>query len=437
MPYKKILEIADILNGFAFQSKRYVENGIRVIRIANVQDGKIVDEQPCFYPSETRNEIEKYMLKEGDLLVSLTGNVGRVGLIPGDMLPAALNQRVCCLRLKKDNIDLKYLFLYLRRKDFVRECIKASKGVAQLNLSTKWLENYEIPLPSLSEQKRIVNKIEELFSELDSAVDTLKKTKEQLAVYRQSVLECAFEGKYTIDWRKLNKYSASEFKKELYKKRCDAGNTSEYQLMEEINLPSIPKGWDWIFVGDIVTFPEYGTSKKSLKNGDVPVLRMGNMKNGLIDWNDLVYSDDEEDNKKYHLHDQDVLFNRTNSPEHVGKTSIFKGKQEAIFAGYIIRINQLPEINAQYLTYFMNSHTAKKYSNKVKTDGVNQSNINGKKLLSYPFPLCTRAEQDKIVDEIDIRLSKCDSIEKTVNDALIQADAMRQSILKKAFEGSL
>ena len=172
MPYKKILEIADILNGFAFQSKRYVENGIRVIRIANVQDGKIVDEQPCFYPSETKNEIEKYMLKEGDLLVSLTGNVGRVGLIPGDMLPAALNQRVCCLRLKKDNIDLKYLFLYLRRKDFVRECIKASKGVAQLNLSTKWLENYEIPLPSLSEQKRIVDKIEELFSELDSAVET-------------------------------------------------------------------------------------------------------------------------------------------------------------------------------------------------------------------------------------------------------------------------
>lgn len=303
-----------------------------------------------------------------------------------------------------------------------------------------WIQQYskiKVAVPSLSEQKRIVNKIEELFSELDSAVETLKKTKEQLAVYRQSVLECAFEGEYTIDWRKQNKYSVSEFKKELYKKRCDARNTSEYQLMEEISLPSIPKGWDWVFVGDIVTSPEYGTSKKSLKNGEVPVLRMGNMKNGSIDWDDLVYSNDEEDNKKYRLHDQDVLFNRTNSPEHVGKTSIFKGEQEAIFAGYIIRINQLPEINAQYLTYYMNSHTAKKYSNKVKTDGVNQSNINGKKLLSYPFPLCTRGEQDKIVDEIEIRLSKCDSIEKTVNDALTQANAMRQSILKKAFDGSL
>ena len=330
----------------------------------------------------------------------------------------------------KECADAKFLYYYtlLLTKKMI------DKGYAR---HYQFLEKMEVNIPSFDEQKRIVNKIEELFSELDSAVETLKKTKEQLAVYRQSVLECAFEGKYTIDWRKLNKYSVSEFKKELYKKRCDVGNTSEYQFMEEISLPSIPKGWDWVFVGDIVTSPEYGTSKKSLKNGKVPVLRMGNMKNGSIDWDDLVYSNDEEDNKKYRLHDQDVLFNRTNSPEHVGKTSIFKGEQEAIFAGYIIRINQLPEINAQYLTYYMNSHTAKKYSNKVKTDGVNQSNINGKKLLSYPFPLCTRGEQDKIVDEIEIRLSKCDSIEKTVNDALIQANAMRQSILKKAFEGSL
>ena len=437
MQYKKVTDIADILNGYAFKSQRYVEKGIRVIRIANVQDGKIIDEQPCFYPDDSSEEIERYMLREGDLLISLTGNVGRVGLLPKYMLPAALNQRVCCLRLKNDAVDLNYLYLYLRRKDFVRECTKASKGVAQLNLSTRWIENYTIPIPSIDEQKRIVNKIEELFSELDSAVETLKKTKEQLDVYHQSVLERAFEGKYTIDWRKLNKYSVNEFKKELYKKRCDAGNVSEYQLMEEVSLPSIPKGWEWVSVGDIVTSPEYGTSKKSLKNGKVPVLRMGNMKNGSIDWDDLVYSNDEEDNKKYRLHDQDVLFNRTNSSEHVGKTSIFKGEQDAIFAGYIIRINQLPEINAQYLTYYMNSHTAKKYSNKVKTDGVNQSNINGKKLLSYPFPLCTRSEQDKIVDEIEIRLSKCDGIEKTVSDALIHADAMRQSILKKAFEGSL
>ena len=303
-----------------------------------------------------------------------------------------------------------------------------------------WIQQYskiKVEIPSLSEQKRIVNKIEELFSELDSAVETLKKTKEQLTVYRQSVLKSAFDGAYTKKWRERNDHSVADYKKELYKKRCEAGNSSKYQLMEKISLPTIPNGWEWVFVGDIITSPEYGTSKKSLKVGRVPVLRMGNMKKGLIDWDDLVFSNDEADNIKYRLTDNDVLFNRTNSPEHVGKTSIFKGNREAIFAGYIIRMNHLPDINAQYLTYYMNSHVARKYSNLVKTDGVNQSNINSKKLMSYPFPLCTRAEQGEIVTEIETRLSICENIEKTVNDALVQTDAMRQSILRKAFEGGL
>lgn len=303
-----------------------------------------------------------------------------------------------------------------------------------------WIQQYskiKVEIPSLSEQKRIVNEIEKLFSELDSAVETLKKTKELLVGYRQSVLKSAFDGVYTKEWRECNDHSVVDYKKELYKKRCDAGNSSKYQLMEKISLPTIPNGWEWVFVGDIITSPEYGTSKKSLKVGRVPVLRMGNMKNGLIDWDDLVFSNDEADNIKYRLADHDVLFNRTNSPEHVGKTSIFKGNREAIFAGYIIRMNQLPDINSQYLTYYMNSHVARKYSNLVKTDGVNQSNINSKKMMSYPFPLCTRAEQDEVVAEIETRLSICENIEKTVNDALVQADAMRQSILKKAFEGSL
>ena len=102
--------MVEILNGFAFQSGKYVENGIRVIRITNVQDGKIMDDDPKFYPKSSIKEIEKFILKKNDLLMSLTGNVGRVGFLPNELLPAALNQRVGCIRMNEQFIHKKYLF---------------------------------------------------------------------------------------------------------------------------------------------------------------------------------------------------------------------------------------------------------------------------------------------------------------------------------------
>ena len=133
-----------------------------------------------------------------------------------------------------------------------------------------------------------------------------------------------------------------------------------------------------------------------------------------------------------------MLFNRTNSPELVGKTVLYKGERPAIFAGYLIRLNQIPNIvDGVYLNYFLNSHPAKVYGSLVKTDGVNQSNINGEKLSNYPIPLCSLAEQTQIVEEIESRLSVCDKMEQSISESLEKAEALRQSILKKAFEGKL
>ena len=400
MPYKKILEIADILNGFAFQSKRYVENGIRVIRIANVQDGKIVDEQPCFYPSETRNEIEKYMLKEGDLLVSLTGNVGRVGLIPGDMLPAALNQRVCCLRLKKDNIDLKYLFLYLRRKDFVRECIKASKGVAQLNLSTKWLENYEIPLPSLSEQKRIVDKIEELFSELDSAVETLKKTKEQLAVYRQSVLKEAFE-----------KYEAS--------KKIPV---TELVADEKYALAIGPFGSN-LKVSDYT-------------NNGVRLVFVKDIRNSFSSETTKYVSEAKATELAPHcVYQGDLLITKMGDPP--GDCCVYPYAGRGVITSDCIRIKvDETKVDKMCLLLYIHSAYGKKQI-KGMTQGVAQKKISLERFKKFEVPRIDILEQKELVKKIQSRMSVCENMEKTVNDALIQAEAMRQSILKKAFEGGL
>lgn len=301
-----------------------------------------------------------------------------------------------------------------------------------------WIQQYskiKISVPPLPEQERIVARIEELFSELDKAVETLKTTNQQLAVYRQAVLKEAFTGKLTHSWRQNNPcLNASTTLQSIKNSNRTVG---KFDLIEDISLPQLPSSWEWISIGEISTGAEYGTSSKSKKTGIVPVLRMGNIRNGLFDWNDLVYTNDKAEIEKYMLHNGDVLFNRTNSPELVGKTAVFRGEHLAIYAGYLIRINQVPQINPHYLAFFLNSYIAKSYGNKVKTDGVNQSNINSKKLYSYPFPICSKQEQDKIVLELESRLSCCDQIEKTIEQSLQQAEAMRQSILKKAFEGRL
>lgn len=156
-------DACEILNGFAFKSENYVDSGIRVIRIANVQKGYIEDNTPAFYPLDSV-ELDKYMLEEGDLLISLTGNVGRVAILEKEFLPAALNQRVACLRLKTSRLTKGYLFHILNGNLFEQQCIQSSKGVAQKNMSTEWLKNYEIPLYSKEKQDVITEILDKTYN---------------------------------------------------------------------------------------------------------------------------------------------------------------------------------------------------------------------------------------------------------------------------------
>ena len=148
-------DVSKLLNGYAFKSKNYVKDGIKIIRITNVQKGYVADNDPQYYPLETESEIKDYMLFENDLLISLTGNVGRVGLLPSEMCPAALNQRVGCIRPNETLIDKIFLFATLNMDTFEKDCIASSNGSAQLNMSTEWLKKYKIVVPPLTVQKEI------------------------------------------------------------------------------------------------------------------------------------------------------------------------------------------------------------------------------------------------------------------------------------------
>ena len=167
-------EACDVLNGYAFKSNKYTSSGIRIIRIANVQKGYIEDNSPVFYPINSVG-LDKFMLKENDLLLSLTGNVGRTALLTKEMLPAALNQRVACLRLKTNKITNKYLFHLLNSNYFESKCIQSSQGIAQKNMSTEWLKSYELPIYSLSKQNEITTILDNIRNTIDLKEQQLQK----------------------------------------------------------------------------------------------------------------------------------------------------------------------------------------------------------------------------------------------------------------------
>ena len=166
-------DIVEIQNGYAFKSSLYSNDGVRVIRITNVQDGYIMDDSPKYYPLSHMDGLEDYMLKGNDLLMSLTGNVGRVAMMPAGLLPAALNQRVCCITPKSSEVCKEFLFYLLRTDSFITSCIESGKGVAQLNVSTEWLKSYRIALPPKDEQRRIVKAIQNIMAKIDKILADL------------------------------------------------------------------------------------------------------------------------------------------------------------------------------------------------------------------------------------------------------------------------
>jgi len=160
-PMVELSEVARAKNGFAFKSEEYVSEGLRVMRIKNVQKGRVIDDDPKFMAPERAKEFAGYSLKAGDILMSLTGNVGRVGRLESEHEPAVLNQRVAHIEIKaKDQILPAYLFAILDSDKFEDAAINGASGVAQANLSSKWVEEYAIPLPPLATQRAIVAEIE-------------------------------------------------------------------------------------------------------------------------------------------------------------------------------------------------------------------------------------------------------------------------------------
>lgn len=311
-----------------------------------------------------------------------------------------VNNHAHILKSFYDEVGNKYLCNYLNvfnYKGYIN-------GTTRLKLTQKNLDIIPISLPPLNEQQRIVNIIESLFVKLDRAKELIENTLAQFEQNKMAILHKAFIGELTAKWRKEN----------------------------NIDLSS----WQEKTIDELCTSLKYGTSKKSNPEGSVVVLRMGNLQNGEIDWSNLMYTDDKDDIEKYLLKKGDVLFNRTNSPELVGKTSIYRGEYPAIYAGYLIKLDYGKDIIGEYLNYMMNSTKAKHYCYTVKTDGVSQSNINAKKIGAFEIPVPTIEEQQEIVNILDRLLAKYNKI-KNLEQQLEKIELLKKAILAKAFRGEL
>lgn len=417
----------------------------------------------------------KQYVAEGDVLLSkINPRLNRAWVVGNHSSHDKIASTEWIVFEKSDRVIpgyLKYALTTNRVRDYLAHNASGVGG-SLTRVKPAIMDSVFLGIPCVGEQKRIVARIEETFSELDNGIAALKTAHEQLKTYRQAILKHAFEGKLTAQWRKENadkletpeqllariqqeRQARYHQQLETWKqalKQWEANNkqgkkpSKPKPLKELLNLspslldslPAIPAGWAWQKLGWMTCGVQYGTSAKSSESGLVPVIRMGNMQKGVIDWSDLVFTSNQAEINEYNLQAGDVLFNRTNSPELVGKTAKFTGTRRAIYAGYLIRINHNPQcVDSSYLTYFLNSGTAQQYGNTVKTDGVNQSNINGNKLQDYPFPFCSLIEQKEVVNQIESKLSAVDSMEANIDAQLARAEVLRQSILKKAFSGQL
>lgn len=390
----------------AKQNERDDEN-IPCLRTANVQDELELNDLIYVNKKYYKNNIDK-LIRENDIIMSTANSrelVGKTSFVYKVEYPMIFGGFVMALRANK--LLSKFLFYYLRLEFLLGRFRGESTQTTNIaNISSSVLGEYTFPLPPLSEQQRIVERIEELFAKLDEAKERLQEVAESFAVRKAAILHKAFTVELTKQWRRENGVS--------------------------------DESWEEKTIGEICSSLKYGTSKKSSDDGEVVVLRMGNLQNGEIDWSNLAYTSDEEDIKKYLLKSGDVLFNRTNSPELVGKTSIYRGEMPAIYAGYLIKLDYEKNIVVgDYLNYYLNSSKAKEYYMQVKTDGVSQSNINAKKIGEFEIPLPTLSEQHEIVRLIDDLLARERAAQQATEQALASIDLMKKSILARAFRGEL
>jgi Restriction endonuclease S subunits len=421
---KKLKDCSTIIAGQSPESKYYNTDGVGMPFFQGKADFGELYPTVRIYCSQPTKIAEK-----DDILLSVRAPVGPTNLSPGQV---CIGRGLAAIRPSSD-VNLRYLLYYFRF--FEAQLSEKGTGTTFKAITQATIKNLDVPVPSLPEQERIVVRIEELFSKLDKAVETLRTTKQQLVVYRQAVLKEAFEGKYTENWRGKNPSASPQHDFEIV--RVNHPVYKDKSSDENDMVLNLPKSWLKVRFGDIF----------DVQVGATPSRRVPAYWSGDIHW---VSSGEVRFNTIFQTGEQiteEGLKHSSTNIQPIGTVMlamIGEGKtrgQAAILAvpaahnqnTAAILVPKTP-CNSKYVYYFLQMN----YENTRRVgSGNNQKALNKERVRALRIPFTSFAEQKEIVEKIESRLSVCDSIEQTVDAALQQADALRQSILKEAFERRL
>jgi len=386
----------------------------------------------------------------------------RSGLV-GKGIDGALGSTL--IRINFPGIHNDYAYYFLQSKYL--QINSRAKGSGTPHVDPDLLWNYSFPIPPLNEQHRIVAKIEELFSELDKGVESLKKAREQLKVYRQALLKHAFEGKLTEDWRKKNadkletadqlldrikherearyqqqleewKSAVEQWEKDgkVGKRPAKPKPISQIKLLEQSKLSKLPVGWLWFSVSQLCDVVRGGSPRPAgdpeYYNGDIPFLKVADITRSQGAYLDaFTYTIKEAGLQKTRLVKPPVLM-LSNSGATLGVPKICQ--IETTFNDGIAAFLGLPDKALLYHYYFWESETM---ALRNINQGAAQPNLNTNLIQEYILPICSEPEMAEVSKMIEQGVSICAKLEDDISNQLKVAQSLRQSILKKAFSGQL
>lgn len=387
----KLSEIVELITkgttpttlGYEFQ-----DEGVNFLKIECFdENGGFIESKVAHISEECHKKMKRSQLKNGDILFSIAGDIGRVAIVTEEMLPANINQALAIIRISDEQVYLPYIKLILTSPIVIEQFERKKQGVAQLNLSLKDINEISIPLPSKDKQIELA----ELF---DKVVGVISKRNKELSA---------------LD--------------DLIKAR----------FVEMFGDPiQNPKGWEVVTIGDIVTEVRYGTSKPAVEGGKYPYLRMNNLTaDGHLDLNDLKYIDIPDDEiEKCVVRKGDVLFNRTNSIELVGKTAVFDLPEDMIIAGYIIRVRLTEKMLPEVLSQYMNLEALKGILRGMAKGAVNQANINAQELQSIKVYIPEMELQKQFVKMKEQIYKSKVAVQKALDETQMLFDSLMQEYFR-------